>query len=113
MGIETLFNNYQNTIYGAYKLERRKPQSDSTDKKGSTGEPRMKLISTDNILPPGSTGQYILDRFDENKKRSMENFRAAVFQTAEYHILVGKLNAYMYGINESYVQKLFRIYWRS
>ena len=42
----------------------------------------------------------------------MENFRAAVFQTAEYHILVGKLNAYMYGINESYVQKLFRIYWR-
>jgi len=62
MGIETLFNNYQNTIYGAYKLERRRPQSDSTEKPG------MKLISTDNILPHGSTGQYILDQFDENKK---------------------------------------------
>ena len=80
MGIETLFNNYQNTIYGAYKLERRKPQSDSTDKRDSTEKPGMKLIFTDNILPSGSTGQYILDHFDENKKRSMENFRAVFFR---------------------------------
>jgi|GEM_PF-6835191 len=63
MGIETLFNNYQNTIYGAYKFRRRRPQSDSTEKPG------MKLISTDNILPHGSTGQYILYQFDENKKK--------------------------------------------